>query len=338
MGITPKLKLVLILTMVSSMVLSRPTEIKAGWFGEEAAMIISALSPILYEIVDGTKSIKEAMKFDELLEQYEEMEKLQKDLNGEVDEVRKLADQELEKTKQILGEMQKTVEVGKDVYQFVTDESYRNNKISEALSQDENGKVDRRIQEIYKLLLANKVPSINDLDYLYGFYMLDDEQQYILRLKRLGLSDERIKKLVNRQREINGKKSKIAEKEKNKLLVKRNLEYAKSELSSLQILEMEDLSDKDKREYTNKIEQMYKSEMDYERDLIELSTSIDQSVEEVKELELVQEELTILLTYLEELDSIQDEYTQKGLLLDKDEATQARLKWYKFESYVGRWL
>ena len=79
---TIKAKATLILSL--SIVLCFSSQAKAGCIGEEAAAMTAAMTPVLERIVNGTRDIKDALKFNELLAQYDEIKKIEGMSNEEL--------------------------------------------------------------------------------------------------------------------------------------------------------------------------------------------------------------------------------------------------------------
>lgn len=178
-------------------------------FGEDAAMIISGLSPVLERVVSGTKDIKDAMKFNEMLAQYDDIKKIQQKSYEETSSINKESKKQNQTSNQILGEVQRFVKRPDDAYQLFTNQRYRDQYLLSHVFNKADGTQPQEIKTIISKIYDGQNVTLSDMDRLYSLVSLDDEQKLIYNLKNEGLDDAAIARFVKEQREMKKAREKI---------------------------------------------------------------------------------------------------------------------------------
>jgi hypothetical protein len=203
-------RFVLALLIVAS--LMKPVPISAGWAGEEAAAIIAVLAPLLDKVVSGGTEIKNAMKFTELLSQYEDMENIQKKANNDLAVLKDSNKKQESDTNKILAELERFIKSPDDAYRLLYNSSYREKYLLSYLYKDAKGSDIPEVKRVIQKLYRGEDLTLNDVDKLYALYTLDEEEKLIKRLKDQGVDEDSIIRAVQRQRRLKSRREALAKK------------------------------------------------------------------------------------------------------------------------------
>ena len=180
-------------------------------FGEDAVAIIGSLSPILERIYSGTTSIKDALKFDQLLAQYDDMKNIETKANENLGGIKQSNEQLNIKTDQSLVELKRFVQFSDDAYRASTDKTFRDNYMLSKLYTFD-GHENALLKGIVTKLYQGESLSIDDVDGLYALFTLNDEEKLIREMQKMGVSEANIIEMIQTQRAIKLTKEQLKEK------------------------------------------------------------------------------------------------------------------------------
>lgn len=126
-----------------------------------SAFDAAILVPILQSISTGTSAIKNAMKFDEVLNQYDKMTEIQQKSDQSLDTLKN-------QTNSVLLEAKRFIKNPEEAYKLATDLSYRKNYLISKLAVNENGEVNESLRTVLDKVYSEEKIELKDISNLYA--------------------------------------------------------------------------------------------------------------------------------------------------------------------------
>ena len=166
-----------------------PKPAHAGWIGEEAAAIIAALQPLLNTVSNTLSSVKDKLKFKELIAEVEAAKKIDQNILQET------ADTAIQ-TKNLYDDIRKYVETGDEVVQVLLNPNLREEWLWDQLYGFETETITPELRAVLEKLYHGHDVTLKDAETLYERMTLSDREQMIRELKKQGYTDAEIQAIV----------------------------------------------------------------------------------------------------------------------------------------------
>ncbi len=163
-------------------------------------VIITALTPILTKIVEGTREIKDGLKFNDLLKQYEDIMNIQKKAQKELEDIKKETRDSGQTQKTLLDEIQKHVTPSDTASSIMEDPSFRERVLWKIFSDPE--KKDPSLQGIFEKWKKSDPLTVEDMVIVYRIPPIEQEQPFIKKLQKGGLDQATIARLLSKRKQL----------------------------------------------------------------------------------------------------------------------------------------